>query len=134
MLPGYDFTREIELTDALGLGDTVSVPRRADELDGFALCHTAPLVEGRAREEMRVLKLVLVAAVRSARVRWRRWRTTRGAAARGAWRSACRATISSAYRQLIAMGGRVRWTDLRMSLAEHPEGTPREVVWSNWEI
>ena len=57
-MPGYDFTRELELTDRLSLGDTAllgtpSAPR------GFAVYHTAPLVEGRTREEMRVLKLVL---------------------------------------------------------------------------
>ena len=40
-----------------------------------------------------------------------------------------------AYQQLIAMGGRVRWTDLRMALAAYPEGKAREgLLWSNWEI
>ena len=33
--------------------------RDGSKLVGFALCHTAPLVEGRTREELRVLKLVL---------------------------------------------------------------------------
>jgi hypothetical protein len=33
------------------------------------------------------------------------------------------------------MGGRVRWTDLRMTLAGHPEQMPsRGVLLSNWEI
>ena len=40
-----------------------------------------------------------------------------------------------AYQQLIAMGARVRWTDLRMSLAAYPEGKARGgLLWSNWEI
>jgi hypothetical protein len=40
-----------------------------------------------------------------------------------------------AYQQLIAMGGRVRWTDLRMSLVTYPEGRAGEgLLWSNWEI
>src|SRR3954463_15206847 len=56
--PGYDFTREIELTDSLSLGDTLLLKQRG-ELVGFALCHTTPLVEGRSRDELRVLKLVL---------------------------------------------------------------------------
>ena len=39
------------------------------------------------------------------------------------------------YRTLVAMGGRVRWTDLRMSLVGHAERRPeRGVVLSNWEI
>jgi len=58
MLPGYDYTREIMLTHELSLGDTVLL-YDGDTLIGFALAHTAPLVEGRAREELRVLKLVL---------------------------------------------------------------------------
>src|SRR4051812_9806731 len=58
MLPGYDYTREINLTSELGLGDTLLMYER-DRLVGFALAHTAPLVEGRAREELRVLKLVI---------------------------------------------------------------------------
>src|SRR5919106_4404620 len=56
--PGFDFTREIVLTDQLSLGDTVLLHERG-RLLGFALCHTAPLVEGRVREEMRVLKLAV---------------------------------------------------------------------------
>ena len=39
------------------------------------------------------------------------------------------------YRRLIAMGARVRWTDLRMALAGHAESKPANgVVLSNWEI
>src|SRR4051794_22303745 len=58
LLPGYDYTREINLTQELSLGDTVLL-YEGDRLVGFALAHTAPLVEGRSREELRVLKLVL---------------------------------------------------------------------------
>ena len=57
-MPGYDFTREILLTDHLAVGDTVLL-HRGSAIVGYALCHTAPLVEGRVREELRVLKLVL---------------------------------------------------------------------------
>ena len=40
-----------------------------------------------------------------------------------------------AYATLIALGGRVRWTDLRMTLGDYPEPVARAgVVWSNWEI
>ncbi len=58
VLPACDFAREIELTDALGLGETILF-REGDKITGFALVHTVPLVEGRARDETRVLKLVL---------------------------------------------------------------------------
>src|SRR3954471_12005475 len=58
LAPGYDFTREVELTESLALGDTVLL-RDNGAVVGFALCHTAPLVEGRTREELRVLKLAL---------------------------------------------------------------------------
>ena len=54
LAPGYDFTRELELTESLALGDTVIV-RNGERIVGVALCHTAPLVEGRTREELRVL-------------------------------------------------------------------------------
>src|SRR5581483_9615238 len=57
VLPGSDYTREIRLTQELQLGDTLLV-RRADDLVAFAVYHAAPLVEGRGREELRVLKLV----------------------------------------------------------------------------
>ena len=58
LAPGYDYTREISLTDDLSLGDTVLL-FSGTRLVGFALAHTTPLVEGRAREELRVLKLAL---------------------------------------------------------------------------
>lgn len=133
LAPGYDFTREIELTDSLSLGDTVLLHDR-DELAGFALCHTAPLVEGRVREELRVLKLVLADEDRLDTM----VRALRDYARRSGTRSVAfrvQGEYDGLYRRLIAMGARVRWTDLRMALVGYPEVKPeRGVVWSNWEI
>ncbi len=134
MRAGYDYTREIELTESLALGETVLVNAR-DTLAGFALCHTAALVEGRSREELRVLKLVLrddadvPSLVEGLRDLARRSGTRRVAIR-------VQGEYTPLYRQLIAMGGRVRWSDLRMSLASHPEPAPSGggVVLSNWEI
>jgi hypothetical protein len=40
-----------------------------------------------------------------------------------------------AYQRVIALGGHVRWTDLRMSLVNHEEKRPEQgLVLSNWEI
>jgi hypothetical protein len=133
LLPGYDFTRELELTDALSLGDTVLL-HEAGELAGFALCHTAPLVEGRVREELRVLKLVLLdEGSLDAMVRTLRDFAKRSGTRRVAFR--IQGEYDAVYRRLIALGARVRWTDLRMSLAGYGESRPeRGVVLSNWEI
>jgi hypothetical protein len=133
LLPGYDFTREILLTDELGLGDTVLF-RAAGRIVGYALCHTAPLVEGRVREETRVLKLVLGpdADLRAAVIGLADF-----ARRNGTRRAAFRAQTEylEAYRAFIAMGAHIRWTDLRMTLTDHPEPkAERGVVWSNWEI
>jgi len=131
--PGYDHTREIELTDELSLGDTLLF-MDGERLRGYALCHTAPLVEGRTREELRVLKLVLADTV------------TLDEAARSlsdlARRSGTRRVsirmqgdYETAYQRLIALRARVRWTDLRMSLTGYLERKPAAgVVLSNWEI
>lgn len=54
---GYDYTREIVLTAQHQLGDTLFF-RKGNEVVSFAICHSVPLVEGRATEEMRVLKVV----------------------------------------------------------------------------
>jgi GNAT superfamily N-acetyltransferase len=133
MLPGYDHTREIELTSELSLGDTV-LWYDGDRIAGYALAHTAPLVEGRAREELRVLKLVLddesrfVDLVQSIADLARRSGTRRLALR-------MQGEYVAAYQRLIAMGGHVRWTDLRMSLSGFVERSPRDgLVLSNWEI
>ena len=133
LIPGYDYTREILLTQELGLGDTVLL-YDGDTLAGFALAHTAPLVEGRAREELRVLKLVLADESRFAELVH--------AVADFARRSGTRrislrlqGEFLSTYHRVVALGGHVRWTDLRMSLMEYEERRPaRGLVLSNWEI
>ena len=131
--PGYDHTREIQLTDELALGDTLLFTD-AGTVRGYALCHTAPLVEGRTREELRVLKLVLSEhvtvdeAVRSLSDLARRSGTRRVSIR-------LQGDYEAAYQRLIALRARVRWTDLRMALAGYAERRPeRGVVLSNWEI
>ena len=131
--PGYDFTREIELTHALALGDTVLLHEK-HELVGFALCHTAPLVEGRVREELRVLKLVLARdelfdPMTNALCDLAKRSGTRRVAFR------VQGEYPAIYQRLTTRGARVRWTDLRMSLAGHEESRPEQgIVLSNWEI
>lgn len=131
--PGYDFAREIRLTQSLGLGDTL-ILERGGAVAGFALCHTAPLVEGRGRDELRVLKLVAsdetdVDVLVTQLADYARRSGTRRVALRMQGR------YSALYRQLIGRGARVRWTDLRMTLAGHPEPELTSgVILSNWEI
>ena len=133
LVAGYDFTREIELTYRLGLGDTLLLgPAHAPQ--GFALCHTVPLVEGRVRDELRVLKMVLgrraelppmIGALRD----FARRSGTRRLAIR------LQGDYADAFRTLIALGARVRWTDLRMSAYGWNEIPPSEgMILSNWEI
>jgi GNAT superfamily N-acetyltransferase len=133
LAPGYDFTRELELTDSIALGDTVLV-RDGDRVVGFALCHTAPLVEGRAREELRVLKLALESeSYFDDLVRALCDFAKRSGSRRVAFR--VQGEYTSLYRRLVALEGRVRWTDLRMSLAGYEERpTEQGIVLSNWEI
>ena len=132
-LPGYDYSREIHLTAELGLGDTVLL-YRGDQIIGFALAHSAPLVEGRAREELRVLKLGLTDEAHfddmlAAICDFARRSGTRRIALR------LQSEFAAAYRRVITLGGHVRWTDLRMSLAGYEEKQPtRGLVLSNWEI
>src|SRR5678810_544322 len=133
LLPGYDYTREITLTADLALGDTALLYQR-DHLVGFALAHNAPLVEGRVREELRVLKLAVTdEAHLEALVRAVADFARRGGTRRVALR--LQGEFLGAYRRLIALGGHVRWTDLRMSLMDYEEKRPeRGLVLSNWEI
>ncbi|MBK7905319.1 MAG: GNAT family N-acetyltransferase [Gemmatimonadetes bacterium] len=132
--PGVDFTREIELTLRYGIGDVVLLRNDAGLLEGFALFHDVPLVEGRMKEEIRVLKCVLAEESMMARMA-----EALAAQARrsGALRCAIRAQgeYTTAFRSLIARGARVRWTDLRMSLGGFEERPPvHGLVLSNWEI
>lgn len=133
LLPGYDFSREMQLTEELALGDTLLV-MRGDDVAAFAVAHSVPLVEGRVREELRVLKLVardgdefdyLVTVLAD----HARRSGTRRVAIR------VQGQYGEAYRKLITRGARVRWTDLRMSADEFAEKrAERGVVFSNWEI
>ena len=133
MLPGYDYTREILLTAELTLGDTVLLYEN-DRIVGFALAHTAPLVEGRAREELRVLKLVVddesrFDAMLHAIADFSRRNGTRRIALR------LQGEFLGPFQRVIALGGHVRWTDLRMSLTGYEEKRPRSgFALSNWEI
>jgi GNAT superfamily N-acetyltransferase len=133
LLPGYDHSREIQLTDELALGDTLLLYRR-EELVGFALCHTAPLVEGRAREDLRVLKLALAdLSAFDDMVRMLSDLARRSGTRRVSIR--VQGEYGDAYQRLIALRGRVRWSDLRMTLAGHEERrAERGLVLSNWEI
>jgi len=133
LAPGYDFTREFELTLQYGLGD-VLVVQRGEDVAGFALCHAAPLAEGGGRDEARVLKLgaVDLDALRDVLAAAAAW-SGRLAIRRLAVR--CQTGYEDAYRALVDLGYRVRWSDLRMTLADHPEQKPAAgVLWSNWEI
>ncbi|MBC7788402.1 MAG: GNAT family N-acetyltransferase [Anaerolineae bacterium] len=134
LMPGYDFGRELMITDTLGIGDTVLM-WRADRVVGVALCHCISLVEGRAAEEMRVLKLVLE---READLEPFARTLADFARRRSAQRVALRVQTEylSAYERLVAMGARVRWTDLRMTLRGFGEARAKGggLVWSNWEI
>ncbi len=134
LLPGYDYTREIILTAQHQLGDTILV-RNDGDVRSFAVCHSAPLVEGRATEEMRVLKLV---ARTEADLDTLVTQLCAHARVRGARRIAIRVQgqYGDVYRRLVARGARVRWTDLRMSAHGFAESRPVAggIVLSNWEI
>lgn len=134
LAPGYDYTREIVLTEQHELGDTLFVRKGFDVLS-FAVCHTVPLVEGRATEEMRVLKMV---AKTEADFDHLVTQLCAHARVRGARRVAIRVQgqYGSVYRRLIARGARVRWTDLRMAVNDFAESKPADggIVLSNWEI
>ena len=133
MIEGYDFTRELRLTEELALGDTLML-FDGDKLVAFALCHSVPLVEGRVREELRVLKLVarsdedfevLVTALSD--------HARRSGTRRVALRM--QGQYPGAYRRLMKRGARVRWSDLRMTLEGYSEPLPASgIVLSNWEI
>jgi len=134
LAPGYDYTREIILTAQHQLGDTLFM-RQANEVLSFAVCHSVPLVEGRATEEMRVLKMV---AATEGDFDHLVTQLCAHARVKGSKRVAIRVQgqYSDVYRRLVARGARVRWTDLRMSLHDYAESRPGGggIVLSNWEI
>jgi GNAT superfamily N-acetyltransferase len=132
LAPGVDFTRELEITLALDLGDVLLL-EEGGTLVGFTLWHSAPLAEGRGAEDLRLLKLVAVDTPTARRV-------VEAAVAEAALRRMphvtlrCQGRESGLYGALIEAGWRVQWTDLRMTLASHPERERQGVVLSNWEI
>ena len=134
LAPGYDYTREILLTAQHDLGDTLFVRKGFDVL-AFAICHSVPLVEGRATEEMRALKMVAKSETDFDHLVTQLCAHARVRAAR---RVAIRVQgqYGNVYRRLIGRGARVRWTDLRMSLHDYAEARPADggIVLSNWEI
>ena len=134
LAPGYDYTREIVLTAQHQLGDTLFV-RKGNDVLSFAICHSAPLVEGRASEEIRVLKMVARSEADFDQLVTQLCSHARMKAAR---RIAIRVQgqYSDVYRRLMSRGARVRWTDLRMSVHEYAESRPENggIVLSNWEI
>jgi GNAT superfamily N-acetyltransferase len=133
LAPGVDFSREITLTHELGIGDTTLL-RDSGELLAFALWHSTPLAAGRAKDEVRVLKLV----ARSLAAFERLLDALHGTAAvervaRIAIR--CQTEYAEAYLCLIGAGYRVHWTDLRMILRDLPQQPQRHgLLLSNWEI
>jgi GNAT superfamily N-acetyltransferase len=131
--PGVDFSRELLLTLSLRLGDATLLRDAGGRLRAFALWHTAPLAQGRAPEELRVLKLVagdvpaameVLAAVE------------REAAALGLGVVAvrCQGAQRELFAALVAEEYRVHWTDLRLTYAGHDEVPTTGVLLSNWEI
>lgn len=133
LIPGYDFSREMRLTQELGVGDTM-ILEEGGRIVGFAVFHVAPLVDGRSREELRVLKLVLddetrIETLVDGLADVARKYGTRRVAIR------MQGEYLEAYRRLISLGARVRWTDLRMYVGGYEEvRAPLGIILSNWEI
>jgi GNAT superfamily N-acetyltransferase len=131
---GYDFTRELELTAQLRIGDTTVISDDG-EIAGFALWHSAPLAQSRSADELRVLKLFgdsvetlekLVMALERCAARSRIPRVA----------IRCQTAFGDAFEALIRLGYKVRWTDLRMTLMGYSEPLTLngEILFSNWEI
>ena len=133
LTPGYDFSREIQLTLDMSLGN-VLILRRDGRIIAFALCHSAPLAEGGTRDELRVLKVAATGietllGLLNAVEAWAATQSIRRVAVR------CQTAYQEAYEALVKSGFRVRWSDLRMTMAGHPEAVPGSgILWSNWEI
>jgi GNAT superfamily N-acetyltransferase len=133
LAPGFDFSREIQLSTELSLGNVLAV-RENGRLEAFALCHSAPLAESGTRDELRVLK---VAATGTEALCVALDAVGAWAASQGIRRIAvrCQTAYQAAYQALITSGFRVRWSDLRMTVAGYPEPHPGDgILWSNWEI
>jgi hypothetical protein len=133
VVPGIDFTHEIELTLAIGLGDVSLVRDAAGALEAFALWHAAPLAAGRMAEDLRVLKLV----ARDLPAARRAIAAAEGEASRrglGGCTVRCQTRHLDLYSQLVAEGWRVQWTDLRLTLSGFAEVEPAGILLSNWEI
>ncbi len=131
--PGTDFSREIQLTLDLDLGDVGVLRNDAGVIRAFALWHTAALAVGRTADELRVLKLVaddldgamgVVAIAES--------EAARAGLPRVGVR--CQTRHGDFYASLIDAGFRVHWTDLRMTLAGKEDVARQGVMLSNWEI
>jgi GNAT superfamily N-acetyltransferase len=135
LLPGADYTRELQITADLRIGDTLLLGDPAGALTGFALFHTAPLAAGRPADELRVLKL---AAVDGAEFERLIGAVESVALSRNLRRVTLRSQtgLGEAYLRVVRLGYRAHWTDLRMSLSGFGEAAPLagSVVWSNWEI
>jgi hypothetical protein len=134
LAPGQDFSREIELTAALDLGDTIVV-ERGGTVAGFCVYHSAPLAEARGIDEVRLLKLVAASAADFDAV-IRAVESRAAAAGIGRVSVRCQTRFTAAYRALVERGYQVRWTDLRMTLVgyEEPRLPEGAVIFSNWEI
>ncbi len=132
--PGADYSKEIAVTLRHGIGDVLLLHGGDEMLRGFALYHEVPLVEGRSREELRVLKLVAAGPDELLRlVEQLRLQTRRSGALRAAIR--VQGEYQAAFRVLVAQGARVRWTDLRMTLTDADEvPSVTGIALSNWEI
>ena len=132
LAPGLDFQREVAATLELALGDVIAVGEGAWR--GLALWHLAPLSAGRAPNELRILKLV---AEDRAAFRQVIEAALAEGARRGVGRVAvrCQTQFTEAYGDLLELGFRVQWTDLRMQLAPPPSRPASgPIVFSNWEI
>ncbi len=134
LVPGLDFSREAALTLERSLGDLTMI-RAAGRPRALALWHSAPLAAGRSADEIRILKLV---AADRAGFREVVRGVIREAASRGLGRVGirCQTAFREAYGDLIDLGFKVHWTDLRMLYDDRTEpAVPGgAVVFSNWEI
>lgn len=133
VVPGVDFTHEMHLTLAIGLGDVSLVYDTSGMLVAFAMWHAAPLAAGRVAEDLRVLKLVArdLHAARRAIAAAEAEASRRGLAG---CTVRCQTRHLDLYGLLVNDGWRVQWTDLRLTLQDYAEVAPQGILMSNWEI